>query len=127
MKPNTEKKVTHTHAHTTAVYRLLSTQQKIKACHFTLISSFLSHSLLSTSLHLESFVSLFFHFSVSPFFGFYISVTLQPYLLRCPSICLPFNFFSLSSPCPNPVSLCCLASVKNSHFYPMVVVAKNLI
>lgn len=91
MKPNTEKN-SHTHAHTHHCdLLLLSTQQKMKAHHFTLISSFLSHSLLFTSLHLESFVSFFFHFSVSPFFGFYISVTLQPYPLRSPSSCLPFT------------------------------------
>lgn len=62
----TQGKTPKSHAHSAVTYCLLSAQQKIKAYHFTFISSFLFHSLLSTSLHLESFVSLFFHFSVSP-------------------------------------------------------------
>lgn len=126
MKSNTGKN-SKSHAHSTATYCLLSTQQKIKAYHFTFISSFLSYSLLSTSLHLESFVFLFFHFSVSPFSGFCISVTLQPYPLRSPSFCLPFSFFALSLPFANPVSFSRLVSVWSSRFYPMVVVAKNQI
>lgn len=65
----TQRKNCNSHTHA-PLWLTAFHQQKIKAYRFTLISSFLFHSLLSASLHLESFVPFFFYFSVSPFFDF---------------------------------------------------------
>lgn len=82
----TQRKNSNTH--TTALSVLYTAEDKSILLHL---------NLLTLHLHPESLVSLFFHFSVSPSFGFYICVSLHRKPLHSPFIWLSFKFlFSVS-------------------------------